>query len=363
METNQRDNGAKRRRPPQNRGPRRAAPPKAKRAPTRTSAKRSAASRKTPVRSTVSARRRMAESPERESVRARQRRAERRSRRPSSAPAVVYTDPTPFNRNRLLIQLGTVAAVVLALVLAMSIFFKVEVITVSGGNVYSEWAVREASGIQEGASLLGFSRAKAVAKIQAELKYVDKVRIGIKLPNTVNIVIEELDVVYAAQDQEGFWWLITSHGRVVEETDGATAAGYTQIKGITLQTPKSGEQAVAVEVAAPPPETTPEGEIVGTEPVVVTGEQRLNAALEIIRALEANGVVGQAANVDVTNLQSITLAYGQQFDVKLGDTSQIAYKIACMVAAINDPRLDNGYGELDVSFTIWTDQVGYTPKD
>ncbi len=369
METNQRDTAApRRRRPPQAAPARRSAAPKAKKAPTRALKTKKAPTRvpekrKPTPRPAASARRRMAESPEREAVRARQRRAERKNRRPSSAPAVVYTEPAHFNRNRLLIQLGTVAAVVLALVLGMSIFFKVEVITVSGGNVYSEWAVREASGIQEGASLLTFSRARAGARIRAELPYVDRVRIGIKLPNTVNIVIEELDVVYAIQDQEAFWWLITSHGRVVEQTDGGTAAGYTQIKGVTLQSPEVGKDAVAVEVPTPPPETGPEGEIVGTEPVVITGEQRLNAALEIIQALEANGVVGQAASVDVTNLQSITLEYGQQFHVKLGDTSRMSYKIACMVTTINDPRLDNGYGELDVSFTIWTDKVGYTPKD
>ena len=84
---------------------------------------------------------------------------------------------------------------------------------------------------------------------------------------------------------------------------------------------------------------------------------------EILRALEANGIVGEAASVDVSNLQSITLWYGQQFFVKLGDTSQMSYKIASMVSAIRNPKLDNGYGELDVSFTIWKEQVGYTPFD
>lgn len=331
-----------------------------RRRPPKAGSRRPAAAKRSKAPST---RRRPSDSSARSAVRASQRRAERRNRRPSTAPALVYTEPMHFNRSRFLVQLATVAAVVLALVWGMSIFFKVEVITVSGANVYDEWTVREASGIQEGASLLSFSRARAGAKIRAELPYVDRVRIGIKLPNTVMIVVEELDVVYVAEDVDGFLWLITSEGRVVEQTDGGTAAGYTRIKGIEIEPPEVGKQAVAVEVAVETEPTTEGSEEVGTAPVVVTGAQRLDAALEILRALEANGIVGEAASVDVSNLQSITLWYGQQFLVKLGDTSQMSYKIASMVSAIRNPKLDNGYGELDVSFTIWKEQIGYTPFD
>lgn len=342
MDTKQRNRTTERRRP-SNGGNRKPAAAKPRKAP--------------------SSKRRPTDSSARSAVRASQRRAERRNRRPSTATALVYTEPMHFNRGRFLIQLATVAAVVLALVLGMSVFFKVEIITVSGANVYDEWTIREASGIQEGDSLLSFSRARAGARIRAELPYVDRARIGIKLPNTVMIVVEELDVVYVAEDRDGFLWLITSEGRVVEQTDGGTAAGYTRIKGVEIEPPEVGKDAVAVEVAVETEPTTEGEEEVGTAPVVITGAQRLDAALEILRALEANGIVGEAASVDVSNLQSITLWYGQQFLVKLGDTSQLSYKIASMVSAIRNPKLDNGYGELDVSFTIWKEQVGYTPFD
>ena len=46
-------------------------------------------------------------------------------------------------------------------------FFKVENITVTGAEVYSAWSIREASGIQEGDSLLTFSHARAGALIKA----------------------------------------------------------------------------------------------------------------------------------------------------------------------------------------------------
>ena len=302
----------------------------------------------------------------REAAKARQRRQARAqqqtkaARRP--APAVIYTQPAAFNRNRLLMQLLIVTAVVLALVMCLSIFFKVETITVYGANVYSAWTVREASGIAEGDNLLTFSIPRACAQIRANLPYVDTVRIGIKLPDTVNIVIEELDVVYAIQSYDGLWWLINSEGKVIEPTDGGTAGSYTKVLGVTLDSPMVGETGTAREtVTAATAQTDASGEVVGTEPVVVTGAERLQVALQILQELEANDIVGEAASVDVTDLTDIQLWYGQQYQVELGDSSNLSYKIASMYAVINKSEMSTGYGVLDVSFTLWPDEVGYTP--
>ncbi|MDY4490284.1 MAG: FtsQ-type POTRA domain-containing protein [Candidatus Faecousia sp.] len=281
-------------------------------------------------------------------------RKKKRARR-YDTPAVIYTDPKPFNRSRLLVQLMSVAAVVIALVLGLSVFFKVKTIAVSGAEIYSAWAVREASGISEGDNLLTFSRARAIAKIRAELSYVDKVRIGIKLPDTVNIYIEELEVVYAIKSQDGIWWLMTSDGRMVQQSDAASAEKYTKVLGVAVESPQVNAQAIAVE--AVPTETGESGE---TVPVTVTGAQRLSATLQILKALEANDIVGEAASVDVTSLNAIELWYGQRYQVNLGDTTNMEYKIACMNDAILQLS-DYQTGKLDISFTTGGEQVIYTP--
>lgn len=277
------------------------------------------------------------------------------SKKPGDTPAVIYTQPRAFNRDRLLVQLLTVMAVVLALVLGLSVFFKVKVITVSGAEVYGAWTVREASGISEGDNLLTFGRARAAGKITAKLPYVKSARIGIKLPDTVNIEIEEEDVVYAIKSSDGIWYLMNSEGKVVEQSTSGSAKSYTQVLGVTLSAPVVGEPGIAAEEV--PTETDESGEYI---PVTLTGAQRLSAALEILQALEENDIVGQAASVDVTRLNDIILWYGTQYQVNLGDNTNLFYKIACM----NDVILqlsDYQTGILDVSFTTWKEQVGYTP--
>ena len=278
------------------------------------------------------------------------------NREKQPAPAVVYTQPQAFNRNRLLIQLITVVAVVLALVLGLSVFFKVENIHVAGAEVYSEWAIREASGLNEGDNLLTFSHARSAALIKANLPYVDTVRFGIKLPDTVNIIVKEDEVVYAVKDQNDQWWLMNSGGRIVEMGSNANATNHTQILGVVLDNPVQDERAVALETVST--ETVAEGE---TVPIVTTtGAQRLTAVLQILRALEENDIVGAAASVDVTRIEDIILWYGSRYQVNLGDSTRLDYKIACM----NDVILqmsDYQSGILDISFTIWPNQVGYTP--
>lgn len=279
----------------------------------------------------------------------------------NNTPAVIYTQPEVFNRNVFLVRLVTVLAVVAAMIVGMSVFFKVETITVAGAETYSPWNIREASGINEGDGLLTFSRAKANAQIQAKLPYVENSRIGIKLPNTVIIYIEEAEVTYAIKSYDGIWYLMTSGGRVVEQIDNKTASSHTQILGVTIQTPVVGEQAVAMEEAPLVTESTdPTGETETFVPVAITGALRLSSALKILEALEANDIVGEAASVDVSRLEDIVLWYGTRYQVELGDTSRMEYKIACMNDVILEmSEFDSGI--LDISFDIFENQVGYTP--
>lgn len=290
--------------------------------------------------------------------------AEKRRRRQNrfNTPAVIYTQPAAFNRDKLIVQLISVLSVVIAMMIGLSVFFKVGRITVSGAETYQPWTIVENSGISKGDNLLTFSRAKAVSQILANCPYVKDVRIGIKLPDTVNIEIVESDVVYAIKDDQGTWWLMNSDAKVSEMINGSRASNYTQVLGVTLSSPKIGETGVATEIQTE--QTDPTEEVAGTMPtvaaIVISGAQRLNTAKEILKALEDNDIVGEAASVNVTDVDNIELWYGSRYQVELGDSNNLTYKIACMYDAILQMS-DYETGVLDVSFNTWTDQVAYTP--
>lgn len=277
-----------------------------------------------------------------------------------SVPAqeLVYTPPAPINRKKLLLRLATVAAVVAAVFVSCAIFFRVDTVCVSGASKYTAWSVKDASGIEEGESLLSFGKAAAAGRIMERLRYVKSVRIGVTLPDTVNIHIEELDVVYAVQDQLDGWWLISADGRVVEQVSQEKASEHTQLKGFCLESPEVGESPVGWEPQTE--ETDSQGEVI---PTLSTHQERLDAALNIATQLELNEILGEAAKIDLANLEDIRLWYGTQYEVKLGDPGEMDRKIAMLKSVITEHKKDGGYqsGVLDITLITYPDSVSYTP--
>ena len=266
----------------------------------------------------------------------------RQPKQRKAAPDVVYTPAREFNRSRLVLNIVTIFAVAFAIFLGLSIFFKVEQVTVSGNSKYSEWSVYEAAGIREGDSLLFFGQANAGSKVIDALPYVKTVRFEIKLPGTVHIIIEEAPVAYSVQSEDGTWWLMTAQGRLTEQVNAAVAGGCAKVIGITLRTPVVGQDAVALEGG--------EGS--------VTGSDRLEVALQILAQLEANELFGKVTSVDVSGLQNLEFWCGQQYQVKLGDSSRLDYKIAAVKSTMEEMSPYQS-GILDASFTTFPNSVGY----
>ncbi len=281
----------------------------------------------------------------------------RTATRPRQRPQkdVIYTQPKPFNRNRFLLQLATVAAVALALFAGMTIFFKVEEVQVSGAVRYDEYTIFEDSGIKIGDSMVFLSKGQIVANIQnkKENAYIETIRISRKLPGTVVISITEEDVFYAAQDSQGGWWLLNPNGKVVDACSEAEVDDLTKIMGVQLSAPEIGATAAAYEPVQEPDE---EG---NTVPVTVYAKERLDLALSIIRQLESEHFVGTIASVDVSNISDIRLWYGVRFEMILGDSQNLKMKINALAQAIAQAE-DYETGILDASFTIWPDQVAHS---
>lgn len=282
-------------------------------------------------------------------------------------PEVVYTMPKPMRKGKFLMRLVSVVAVVVAMMMAISIFFRVDTVQVLGAQMYTAWDVSEASGIQEGDGLLTLSKARAAGKIQAALPYVDEVKISITLPGTVNIEVKELMVTYAIAAQDNSWWIISADGEAIQQVDANTASNYTRIFGVQVEAPRLDQTVTAAadevseETTGETQAETEEGEDV-TLPsqAVETNAQRLDAALRILQSLERNGVIGEVTSVNVQTLTEIQLQYGQRFQVRLGTVDDLDYKISFMNKAIRQME-DYQTGTLDVSLEFGEDVI-FSPE-
>ena len=144
-------------------------------------------------------------------------------------------------------RLVTSVAVAVFIGLVLMAFLRVRNISVVGNSMYSREEIQEASGISEGSALLLVNKTTAASRIRAQLPYIDEVRVGIGLPDTVKIEVVELETTFAVAADDGSFWLINSGGRLIERITGKDAGDYLKIEGVRIESGETGDQAKAVE--------------------------------------------------------------------------------------------------------------------
>ena len=235
-------------------------------------------------------------------------------------------------------------SVVAVIVLSMIIFFKIKHINVilptdEAGQVrayYTAEEVAAASGINLDENLLSMSKATAAARIYAALPYIHEVQIKKQLPGTVVISFSEFDVTYGIQDEQGSWWLMSREGRILEAADEETVRGHLTVTGMPIQRPEVGDQ---IKPAAT--EGADMSEIAN----------KLTVVLQIIPALEKTSFVKQLDRVDVSTSYDLKLWWaGGRYEIRLGTTEQLEYKLQYLQTILENGSIDNKSGIVDLTF-------------
>jgi len=215
------------------------------------------------------------------------------------------------------------------LIAALTLFFRVDHVVVSGQQRYSVQEIQEASGIQTGDNLLLLNKYDVAARIRDALPYVDieDTRIYRRLPDTLLIEVAECGTPVVVVQETGAW-LISSKGKVVEQIDPAAAVDYAAVTGCTLLAPAVGtELSLASEYAA---------------------QQESLLAL-----LEALGKADMMDEVDAIHLDDptvIRMEYIGRFTVKLPYGADYETKLRLLRLAVeSDYVQDNMTGTFDMT--------------
>ena len=139
-------------------------------------------------------------------------------------------------------------AICIAIVGALSLFFKADQIFVTGTSRYSQQQVLRASGIRQGGNLFLLNKHQAASAITEQLPYVESVRIRRQLPNALRIEITECTHPLA-MEQDGVLWLLNGSGKII---DKLLAGGYHVIIRPHPQSYKSEKDMIDKLMAAYP---------------------------------------------------------------------------------------------------------------
>ena len=244
------------------------------------------------------------------------------------------------NRGRFgpLFKLLCVIAVIVALTVGATVFFRVEQVTVTGNQRYTEEEIIAASGIQLGSNLYSLNKVRIDRNLRTTLPYIGDLTINRALPSTIQITVTEweavaqvaapgVEQVTAYQEEAGEKavttaqepWLISVKGKLLEPAPANSTA--IAVTGLTPLAPQAGS---FLEV--------PEEELT-----------KLEALTGLLEALEVREVRGE---VSAIRLESTYLVarYAGRFDVKMKLNADFSYDVRLMRAIREKMEEQDGEG-------------------
>lgn len=223
---------------------------------------------------------------------------------------------------------------VACIILACTVFFRVEDIETEGIARYSREEVLAASGVEMGANLILTPSDQVENRVLKALPYVDTIEAKKRFPTTLRLEIVEAQpvavisgamLIQPNEEQQrenmeptveptGELWIIDDKGKLLEKTDETGAEEYIKVTGLLAMNPVQG-QTIQVQ----------------------SGDQgRLTALLGLLQALERYDMTGQITAIDATLGTEIAMVYEGRVTVKLLNTTDFDRKMRAfkMVAAL-----------------------------
>ena len=198
-----------------------------------------------------------------------------------------------------------------AIALALTLFFRIRTIQVSGNDCYTREEIIAAAEVKEGDNLFLMNKYNAAERIRKALPYIETVQFRRMLPDGLSIVVTEC-ADPAAVVQDGKAYLLCDTGNIVDEVAASAARGRMQVKGLTLTGPAVGTQAQAAE-----------GQ-----------ELTLERLLELMKALDSRGMTGNVSQLDMSDASQLTLRYLDRFDVYFPWDADYGYKLDYLMAVV-----------------------------
>lgn len=200
-----------------------------------------------------------------------------------------------------------------AIVAALTLFFKVGEVEVTGNVRYTAEDILEISGVEQGDNLILLDKYHIAQRLYTQLPYITNVRINRKLPDGLVVEVTETTAAAAVRGGGG-WWLLSGGGKLLEVVENSAAQNYMQIKGLETQEPVAGGRLSLVEDCA------------------ITVE-RLE---ELLRLMEEKEMLAMVDSISVTDREKLVIGYDDRFRVELFYDADFDFKLSCLKSVVSE---------------------------
>lgn len=228
-----------------------------------------------------------------------------------------------------------VAVIVAAVVLSLTVLFKIDSIQVSGTSRYPAQDIIAAAGIRTGDNLFLANTRQASLNIQKKYPYIGTADVSRRLPAQILITIKE-DAVSGALEYQGKYVIVNSAGEALEFTT-QLPTNCPSIKGVQISKAELGKT------------------VVYQDSVQQTTLQSLTAAL-------AQNKMQKITTIDMTKTYKIVVVYDNRIQLNLGTGSDMDYKLRFGKSLLDGGKFkENEKGELNLSVASETNMAFFDP--
>lgn len=212
-------------------------------------------------------------------------------------------------RNRLIAYgAAAVVIVILAVVLSLTVFFKISSFDVKGDEVYAPEDIVAATELSKGGNLFGFDRENVAELVEVKLPYVSDLSIKRSLTGKVTLTVTAAKAVMAIDNGDSYT-LLDSSCKVLEAETQTINEDVAVLKASNASALETGRTA---EFENP---------------------DDVSTLIRLWEIINANGFT-KVTQVDITDPTNIRLKYDMRITLKIGSLSSLEGKIEFIKATL-----------------------------
>ncbi|MDR3767270.1 MAG: FtsQ-type POTRA domain-containing protein, partial [Butyricicoccus sp.] len=195
--------------------------------------------------------------------------------------------------------------------LAVTIFFRVNTVDITGTAHYSAEDISKVLGVKKGDNLFTFRTNALEKKILKKYPYQSEVSVERQLPDALVVKATDAVPVIALDMQAGGYFLADANGKLLEQV-AQIPEGVASVTGVILSDATPGH---------------------------VLSEQDTDRAASLIaltKALAGQDMMADVDFINVSALYDVRFSYQGRLDVRLGETTQLREKLRMLARIVQD---------------------------
>lgn len=230
-------------------------------------------------------------------------------------------------RNQLIgYAIAIIAVIIAAVILSITVFFKISNISVAGDEIYANSEIISASKLKNGDNLFTFNKNDVASDIEKKLPYIESVEVKRSLTGKVVFTVTAAKASLAV-DRGDSYILLSSSCKVLEDNVQVLNEDAAVIKASKLLSGAPG--------------TVAEFE----------NENDQHTISELAGLIAQNEIQG-ISEIDITDYSEIKLVYNQRIILKIGTASDFEKNIDFIKATLKKIDTDEPYFSGMIDFTI-----------